>query len=247
MTALMESWTERTETRNDEWKPAGRHDFQPGAPCAARAWFAASGARMGRVHVLICEPERWSAEWLCRALKSQEYEVCGVARDGVEALSMARTTFPDVVLTSLRPGRLDGVTLTRRLCEALPTPVIVMAGPRDGLRLREALAAGAVGYLVRPFAAERLRPVIDGAMRIFAERAAFYAARGPLMAPDGGLPGPGGDGGCDLVALARHLLMRQNHLTEDEALDRLFGLSRSHLETLEEAAREVVRTHGGRP
>jgi AmiR/NasT family two-component response regulator len=111
--------------------------------------------------------------------------------------------------------------------------------------LQEALAAGAVGYLVKPFAGERLRPAIEGAMRIFAERAAYYAARGPLAALELQFPGPEAAGGGSLVAAARHALMTQHRLSEEEALDHLFHLSRTQMATLEEAAAEVVRACWG--
>jgi AmiR/NasT family two-component response regulator len=132
------------------------------------------------------------------------------------------------------------VALTQRLTEALPTPVLVMAEPGEGLRLHEARAAGAVGCLVKPFTDECLRPAIEGALRLFAERAAFYAARGPLCLLGPGGPAPGGAGG-HLIAVAQQLLMRAERMTQEEALHRLFSLSRAHMETLEEAAQEVVR------
>jgi CheY-like chemotaxis protein len=123
----------------------------------------------GRVHALVCADARWTGEWLRHSLEAQGYEVCGTTTDGAEALSLALTTFPDVVLTDLRLPGLSGIELTRRLMAALPTPVVVLAGPRDGIALQHALQAGAVGYLVKPFAEERLRPAIEGAMRIFAD------------------------------------------------------------------------------
>jgi CheY-like chemotaxis protein len=126
-------------------------------------------AATGRVHALVCADGRWTGEWLKHSLEAQGYEVCGTATDGAEALSLALTTFPDVVLTDLRLPGLSGVELTRRLMAALPTPVVVLAGPRDGIALQHALQAGAVGYLVKPFAEERLRPAIQGAMRVFAD------------------------------------------------------------------------------
>ncbi len=192
----------------------------------------------GRVHALVCDDQGWEREWLWRALQSLGYEVCGVARDGAEALSMALVRFPDVVLTDLRMPRMDGAELTRRLMEALPTPVIALAEPRDGSLVRQALMAGAVGYLVKPFAEERLQPVIDGAMRAFADRAVTAWQIG------GGAATPWGSGTAahhQRLATTQQLLMRQLRLSEDEALDRLYGLSRDHFESLEEAAEEVVR------
>jgi AmiR/NasT family two-component response regulator len=195
----------------------------------------------GQVHVLVCDDKGWERGWLRRALQSQGYEVCAVARDGAEALVMALATFPDVVLTDLQMPRMDGVELTRRLMEGLPTPVVALAEPRDGSLVRQALIAGAVGYLIKPFAEDRLRPVIDGAMRAFADRAVTaWKIGGGAATPWGGATAER----YQRVATAQQLLMRQLRLSEDEALDRLYGISRDHLESLEEAADEVVRKGG---
>jgi AmiR/NasT family two-component response regulator len=104
--------------------------------------------------------------------------------------------------------------------------------------VRQALMAGAVGYLIKPFAEDRLRPVIDGAMRAFADRAVTaWTIGGEAATPWGG----GSAERYQRVATAQQLLMRQLRLSEDEALDRLYGISRDHFESLEEAADEVVR------
>jgi AmiR/NasT family two-component response regulator len=245
MLGLMESLQER-----DEWeltrRPADRGATAIGTAGRAPSSRSHPARRTcGRVQVMVCEADPWAAEWLRQTLQAHDLEVCGVARDGLEAFTLALTSFPDVVVTDLWLPEMDGVELTRRLSDALPTPIVVLAGPRDGRRLQEALAAGAVGYLVKPFAGERLRPAIEGALRIFAERAAFYAARGPLAALEIQFPGPGPAGGGSLIAAARQALMREEHLSEAEALDRLFQMSSMHMESLEEAAAEVVRACWG--
>lgn len=234
-----------------EWEQTGRAARWADAPSRTesrepRAESRAAERSHGRLQVLICEADPWAAEWLRQTVQTDGFEVCGIARDGAEAFSLALTTFPDVVIAELWLPTMDGVELTRRLSDALPTPVLALAGPRDGRRLQEALAAGAVGYLVKPFAGERLRPAIEGALRVFAERAAYYAAHGPLAALGMGFPGPGAAGGGSLISAARQTLMREHRISEDEALDHLFRLSRTQMETLEEAAGEVVRACWGR-
>jgi two-component system, response regulator PdtaR len=233
MTCLMESFTRPIAAPHGMLPPP---ETTPTLRVAADA--QGPGRSTGRVHALVCDDKGWEREWLRRALQSQGYEVCGVARDGAEALAVALATFPDVVLTDLRMPRLDGVELTRRLMEALPTPVVALAEPRDGELVRQALAAGAVAYLVKPFAQDRLRPVIDGAMRAFADRAVTAWTIGGGSAT----PWGGGTAACyQRLAIAQQVLMRQLRLSEDEALDRLYGLSREHFESLEDAAEEVVR------
>jgi DNA-binding NarL/FixJ family response regulator len=77
-------------------------------------------------------------------------EVAGVARDGEEAVRLAASLRPDVVLMDLRMPRLDGVEATRRLAAAGPTPrVVVLTTYADEESIFAALQAGALGYLTK--------------------------------------------------------------------------------------------------
>jgi DNA-binding NarL/FixJ family response regulator len=77
-------------------------------------------------------------------------EVVGQAADGAEAVEMAVQTTPDVVLMDLSMPIMDGVAATRALLDARPeTAVVVLTSFADQARVAEALAAGAVGYLLK--------------------------------------------------------------------------------------------------
>ncbi|MDP9239400.1 MAG: response regulator transcription factor [Actinomycetota bacterium] len=81
---------------------------------------------------------------------SDDLEVVGTAADGVEALEVAGRTSPDVVLMDLSMPNMDGVTATRALLAESPDmAVVVLTSFADRARVDEALAAGAVGYLLK--------------------------------------------------------------------------------------------------
>ncbi|KRD45297.1 LuxR family transcriptional regulator [Cellulomonas sp. Root930] len=76
--------------------------------------------------------------------------VVGEAADGAEAVALAAELDPDVVLMDLSMPVLDGVEATRRIVAARPgTPVVVLTSFSDTARVGDALAAGAVGYLLK--------------------------------------------------------------------------------------------------
>jgi len=81
---------------------------------------------------------------------AEDLDVVGQAADGAEAIKIASATNPDVVLMDLSMPIMDGVTATRALLDARPeTAVVVLTSFADQARVAEALAAGAVGYLLK--------------------------------------------------------------------------------------------------
>ncbi|MCW2802371.1 MAG: liaR 5 [Propionibacteriaceae bacterium] len=79
---------------------------------------------------------------------ADDLEVVGEASDGELAVARALTVRPDVVLMDLSMPVLDGVEATRRILAELPaTRVIILSA--DTQRADDALAAGAVGYLLK--------------------------------------------------------------------------------------------------
>jgi len=76
--------------------------------------------------------------------------VVGQAADGAEAVALAGSLRPDVVLMDLSMPVMDGVAATRALLSELPgTAVVVLTSFSERARVRDALAAGAVGYLLK--------------------------------------------------------------------------------------------------
>lgn len=83
-------------------------------------------------------------------LSAEGIDVVGEASDGAEAVEVAARTSPDVVLMDLSMPVMDGVAATRRILDQQPgVAVVVLTSFVDRARVDEALAAGAVGYLLK--------------------------------------------------------------------------------------------------
>ncbi len=79
--------------------------------------------------------------------------VVGRAVDGQEAIRHAATLRPDVITINLRMPGLDGLEVTRRIMQATPTPVVMVAAgisPEDRRLASEALAAGVLAIVAQP-------------------------------------------------------------------------------------------------
>ena len=88
-------------------------------------------------------------------LEGAGFSVCPDARDGVEAVELARRHRPDVVLLDLGLPRLDGVEATRRIRAERDIPVVALTG-RSRALAEEAMEAGASSYVMKPFVPDQV-------------------------------------------------------------------------------------------
>ncbi|MFC4617033.1 response regulator [Cellulomonas algicola] len=95
--------------------------------------------------------------------------VVGQAADGEEAVALARDLAPRVVLMDLSMPVVDGVEATRRIAAAQPdVHVVVLTSFSDAARVGDALAAGAVGYLLKDCEPRDLVAAVRSAAQGFA-------------------------------------------------------------------------------
>jgi len=85
------------------------------------------------------------------------------AQDGIEALEKAKETKIDAFVVDINMPRMDGITLVKEL-RALPnykfTPILMLTTESQDSKRQEGKAAGATGWLVKPFNPEQLLNVI---------------------------------------------------------------------------------------
>lgn len=95
-----------------------------------------------------------------------DFEVVGEAEDGHQVLQSASTLRPDLVLMDISMPGLGGIETTRYLKEVLPdTSVLVLTVHEDESLLREAIRAGASGYVVKRAAETELISAIQAISR----------------------------------------------------------------------------------
>src|SRR5713226_6258501 len=88
---------------------------------------------------------------------SPDIEVVGEAKTGREALEMARTKLPDIVLMDVRMPDMDGLEATRKIKEERPRTAVIMVTMHDNpTYLRDAVRAGAAGYLLKDVSKDEL-------------------------------------------------------------------------------------------
>jgi DNA-binding NarL/FixJ family response regulator len=120
---------------------------------------------MKRFRVMIADDHRLFAEGL-RVLLQPEFDIVGLAEDGLEMIEMARTLQPDVIVSDVSMPSLSGIEATARLRDlGINARVVILTQHRDVTYARSAIAAGASGYVLKHAAASELISAIREAIQ----------------------------------------------------------------------------------
>ncbi len=145
------------------------------------------------LRVLIAEDETIVRLDLRGVLEDQGLIVCGEARDGIEAVALARELEPDAALIDVGMPGLDGIEACRRIYAERPIPIVMLTGHSERGLVELAIAAGAFTYLVKPFRETDVVPAIRAAA---ARHGELITARRVVGASvdtiEVGLPSPSG-------------------------------------------------------
>jgi DNA-binding NarL/FixJ family response regulator len=108
--------------------------------------------------VLLADDHTHVRESLVGLLQADgDVEVVAQAADGLETVTKAIASRPDVVVADISMPRLNGIEVVRRLREALPdTRVLILTMHQEDEYVLQAVRAGASGYLVKDSAASEL-------------------------------------------------------------------------------------------
>lgn len=79
-----------------------------------------------------------------------EIQIVGTAKDGEEALLMARSLKPDVITLDVRMPRMDGIEASQRIMAETPSRILVISGAVDAEMSFQALQAGAMEVMPKP-------------------------------------------------------------------------------------------------
>jgi two-component system, response regulator PdtaR len=129
------------------------------------------------VRVLIAEDETIIRLDLRGLLEQHGFEV-DEARDGAEAVRVAREVEPDVAVLDLRMPVLDGIEAARRIYAERPIPIVMLTAYSDRRFVERAIEAGVFTYLVKPFRDADVVPAIHAAATRHAELLAARRALG---------------------------------------------------------------------
>ena len=123
-----------------------------------------AAGREGPLRVLVAEDETIVRLDLRGLLERHGLQVCGEARDGEDAVRLARELDPDVALLDLRMPVLDGIEAARRMTAERPLPIVMLTAYSDRSYVEKAIDAGVFTYLVKPFRESDVVPALRTAV-----------------------------------------------------------------------------------
>jgi DNA-binding NarL/FixJ family response regulator len=189
--------------------------------------------------VLIVDDHPLTRDALGALLSQHGFGVVGQAADGEEAINLARTHQPDLVLLDLSMPGLNGLETLPRLREAAPSSeVVVLTASGTEENLLASIRGGAAGYLLKTEPPERLVEFLHAVAQGEAALSGTVARRLLERVRDGAGHEAGVPDSIAQAVSARELevlLLLDEHLGTDEIAKRLFiseHTVRSHVKSL---------------
>ena len=120
-----------------------------------------------KLRIMVADDHELVRRGLCTLLQAHEdWEICGEASDGREAVEKAKHLKPDVIILDVGMPNLNGLDATRQLCrQNAHYKVIVLTITDTDQVIREALDAGARGFVLKSDAARDLVSAVEALQR----------------------------------------------------------------------------------
>jgi len=118
------------------------------------------------MRILIADDHPLFRDGLRSLLMAEGHEVAGEAKNGREAVTLARELKPDLVLMDLQMPELNGIDATKLLTTELPDiKVVILTASEEDSKLFDAIKSGAQGYLLKNLEADTFFEMLDRAQR----------------------------------------------------------------------------------
>lgn len=119
--------------------------------------------------VLLAEDEALIRLDLAEMLVEAGYDVVGQASNGEEAVSLAESLRPDLIIMDVKMPVMDGLTAAETIGEQRICPVIMLTAFSQKELVERARDAGVMAYIVKPFTVSDVTPAIEVATSRWAE------------------------------------------------------------------------------
>jgi two-component system, response regulator PdtaR len=187
------------------------------------------------MRVLIAEDETIIRLDLRELLEAGGHEVVAEARDGEEAVALAREHRPELAIMDVKMPRLDGIDAARTILAERPIPVVMLTAYGQQDLVARAVEVGVFGYLVKPFRESDVLPAIRAAVARHEELVSLREETETLSEALAARKA---------IERAKGILMDKQGLTEADAFARLRKASQASSRPMKVIAEAVIATLG---
>jgi response regulator NasT len=181
--------------------------------------------------VLIAEDEALIRLDLAEMLREEGYQVVAEASDGEAAVRLTRELRPSLVIMDIKMPKVDGIAAAGTIVGERIAPVVMLTAFSQRDLIERARDAGAMAYLVKPFAKHELVPAIELSVSRFDELQALEREVATLNERLETRK---------VIDRAKGLLMSNNAMTEPEAFRWIQRTAMDRRTTMREVANAVI-------
>lgn len=185
---------------------------------------------MAAKRLLLVDDDRLVLATLGEGLRHYGYQMT-LASSGEQALALAESEPPDLAILDVRMPGMDGIETARHLRERRNIPYLFLSAYSDQGIVRDAVAQGALGYVVKPVDVAQLVPAIEASL-------GQAQALGMLREREAGVTRALNQGRETSTAVG--IVMERYRLNREQAFELLRSRARAQRRKLEELAAELV-------
>lgn len=185
--------------------------------------------------VLVVDDELLVAQGIMATLKALGFDIVGPCKNGEEAIANCREDKPDIVLMDIQMPVMNGMQAAQIIFPELDIPVVMLTAYSDDTYLRNCVAAGVFGFLLKPASAEQLSAGITVAWERFLDH---VEQRSQIVDLKQRLDDR------RLIEQAKWIIVKRKEISEPDAMKLLQKQSRSSRKTIAAVARAVIDSDG---
>ena len=181
--------------------------------------------------ILVADDELLVAQGIIGLLKTLGFEIIGPCKNGEEAIALVREDKPDMALLDIQMPIMDGMQAGQIIFHEYDVPVVMLTAYSDDTFLRNSIAAGVFGYLLKPASKEQLSAGLSVAWKRYldhvGQRSEIVDLRQRLD-------------DRKLIEQAKWIIVKRKSISEPEAMQLLQKQSRSSRKSIASVARAVI-------
>jgi AmiR/NasT family two-component response regulator len=185
--------------------------------------------------ILVADDELLVVQGIIGLLKVLGFEIIGPCKNGEEAIQKVHEERPDIALLDIQMPVMNGMQAAQIIFHEHDIPVVMLTAYSDETFLRNSIAAGVFGYLLKPASIEQISAGLTVAWQRYLDH---VGQRSQIVDLTQRLDDR------KLIERAKWIIVKRKNISEPEAMKLLQKQSRSSRKSITKVARAVIDSDG---